>query len=98
MIKIYSMPTCPDCQAIEEQIEGNLNFQIIDIGSHVKHMKEFLRLRDTHPVFEKSRREGYVGIPCFILEDGTITLKPKDVGLVKRSDMAQACGIDGKGC
>ncbi len=92
------MPTCPDCQAIEQQVEGNENFQIIDIGSHVRHMKEFLRMRDTLPVFEKSRQFGYVGIPCFVLEDGTVTLKPKDVGLIKRADMPQACNIDGSGC
>ena len=35
MIKIYSMNTCPDCIYVEEQIQGDDRYEIIDIGSHV---------------------------------------------------------------
>ena len=31
MIKIYGMPTCPDCTYVEEQIKGNDRYQVIDI-------------------------------------------------------------------
>ena len=51
MIKIYSMNTCPDCIYVEEQIQGDDRYEIIDIGSHVKYLKEFLRIRDNSPVF-----------------------------------------------
>ena len=44
-------------------------------------MKEFLRLRDTSPVFDEAKKNGSIGIPCFVLEDGTVTLDPKDAGL-----------------
>ena len=40
MIKIYGMPTCPDCTYVEEQIKGNDRYQVIDIGAHVKNLKE----------------------------------------------------------
>ncbi|WP_294160677.1 hypothetical protein [uncultured Selenomonas sp.] len=70
MIKIYGMPSCPDCQVIAP-----------DIGSDVHVMKEFLRLRDTSPVFDEAKKNGSIGIPCFVLEDGTVTLDPKDAGL-----------------
>ena len=52
-----------------------------DIGSDVHVMKEFLRLRDTSPVFDEAKKNGSIGIPCFVLEDGTVTLDPKDAGL-----------------
>lgn len=81
MIKVYAMHTCPDCRAVEDKIKGNPDFEIIEIGSHVKLMKEFIRLRDKSPVFDEARKEGYIGIPCFVKEDGTVTLNPADVGI-----------------
>lgn len=71
------MSTCPDCTAVKKQAEGNSRYEIIDIGSHVRRLKEFMRLRDTREEFAPMRRLGYVGIPCFILEDGTITFRPR---------------------
>ena len=84
MIKIYGMPTCPDCTYVEEQIKGNDRYQVIDIGAHVKNLKEFLRLRDSNPAFDGARRSGAAGIPCFLLEDGTVTLVPEEAGLRSR--------------
>ena len=84
MIKIYSMPSCPDCRNVEEQIAGLDGYEVIDIGSHVRLLKEFLRLRDSSPAFDDARRGGFIGIPCFVLEDGRITLKPEEAGLKSR--------------
>lgn len=47
MIKIYGMETCPDCTYVKEQVRGNDRYQLIDIGLHVKYLKEFLKLRDS---------------------------------------------------
>ncbi len=99
MIKIYGMETCPDCTYLDEQVKGNDNYEVIDIGKHVRYLKEFLRLRDTAEAFAAVRRIGAVGIPCFVLEDGTVTLKPEKAGLRPRPmDEGSACSIDGKGC
>jgi hypothetical protein len=99
MIKIYGMKTCPDCTYLDEQIEGNSGFTVIDVGEHVKSLKEFLRLRDKSPVFDDAKLKGYIGLPCFILEDGTVTLKPEDAGLKSRpQDSGQSCSINGKNC
>ena len=67
MIKIYGMSTCPDCTYVEKQVEGNSNYEIINIGEHVRNLKEFLKLRDSHPAFAAAKRLGTVGIPCFVL-------------------------------
>lgn len=64
MIKIYSMNTCPDCIYVEEQIQGDDRYEIIDIGSHVKYLKEFLRIRDNNPVFNEAKKVGAAGVPC----------------------------------
>lgn len=97
MIKIYVMETCPDCTYVEDQIKGDPGYEIIDIGTHVKKLKEFLRLRDNSEVFNDCKLNGYAGIPCFVLEDGTVTLSPEDVGLESRPT-GEFCSIDGKGC
>ena len=102
MIKIYGMSTCPDCAYVEKQVESNPQYEVIDIGTHVKNLKEFLRLRDRHPAFDAMKRIGAVGIPCFVLEDGTVTLRPEQAGLRPRpkEDVAEgaSCRLDGSGC
>ncbi|MCR4955744.1 MAG: glutaredoxin-related protein [Lachnospiraceae bacterium] len=99
MIKIYGMDTCPDCTYLHSQVEGNENYQMVDIGAHVKNLKEFLALRDNNSLFDECKKRGAAGIPCFLKEDGTVTLTPEDVGLISRpKDDVVACSIDGKGC
>ena len=83
MIKIYGMDTCPDCVYVEEQVKGDDRYQVIDIGRHVKDLKAFLRLRDHQPVFDAAKQAGAAGIPCFVLEDGTVTLTPEEAGLLR---------------
>ncbi|GAB6975702.1 hypothetical protein [Prevotella falsenii] len=98
MIKIYGMKTCPDCVAVDEQAKGDSRYEVIDIGEHVRFLKEFLRLRDNNPVFAEARAKGYAGIPCFVLEDGTVTLNAEDAGLQTNTNEAPSCNIDGSGC
>ncbi len=93
------MRTCPDCEYVEWQVAGNQMFEVIDIGEHVRNLKEFLKLRDSHPAFDEAKTLGYVGIPCYVLEDGTVTLNSKDAGLEPRpQEEGASCSIDGKGC
>ncbi len=103
MIKIYVMSTCPDCTEVKRAAAGDARFRLVDIGEHVRNLKEFLRLRDVHPKFEVARRRGLVGIPSFVKEDGTVTFKPEEVGLQLRPEAEEpapgiACNLDGSGC
>lgn len=85
MIKIYGMITCPDCSYLLDQISGlEDKYEYIEIGEHVLKMKEFLRIRDSKDnaeIFKDVKEEGGVGIPCFVLEDGRISLDPNVAGL-----------------
>ena len=99
MIKIYGMDTCPDCTFLDAQIEGKEQYVKVNIGSHVKALKEFLRLRDSSPAFNHVKRVGAIGIPCFVLEDGSVSLFPEDAGLKSRPIAeGTACNLDGSGC
>ncbi len=107
MIRIYGMSTCPDCTRIKDEAVGNSRYEIIDIGTHAKYLKEFLRLRDSNPAFDPVKEKGYIGIPCFLLEDGTVTFSAEEAGLTspckydgQENDPVSgaSCSIDGKGC
>lgn len=98
MIKIYGMKTCPDCIAVDKHVKGDNRYEIIDIGSHIKYLKEFLHLRDNNSVFDDAKKHGYAGIPCFVLEDGTVTLSPKEAGINLNETPAASCRLDGSGC
>lgn len=99
MIKMYVMQTCPDCEYVEKQVEGNPKFEIIDIGKHVRNLKEFIRLRETDAAFDEAKAIGDLGIPCYVLEDGRVTLNSEDVGLAPRPQTdGEACSLDGGGC
>ncbi len=101
MVKIYVMSTCPDCVEVKSMATGDDRFEIIDIGEHVRNLKEFMALRDTHPKFKVARERGLVGIPSFLKEDGTVTFRPEEVGLVivpAVYETGSSCNIDGTGC
>lgn len=95
MIKVYGMPSCPDCARVEEQVRGNDSYELIDIGRNVRDLKAFLRLRDSNPVFDEAKKAGAAGIPCFVLEDGKVTLDPAEAGIAPGGP---SCRIDGSGC
>jgi len=99
MITMYVMKTCPYCEYVEQQVKDNSRFHVIDISAHVMNLKKFLDLRDSHPAFVEAKKEGDIGIPCYILEDGTVTLSSKDAGLEPMPETgAPSCNIDGSGC
>ncbi len=105
VITVYGMKTCPDCTYVEEQASDNPSFKFIDIGEHVKNLKAFLSLRDSEDAFNEVKGSGSVGIPCFVTEDGFVTLTPEEAGLRSRPVDEQpqevqgaACSIDGSGC
>lgn len=102
------MQTCPDCASIKQQAQGDPRFQLIDIGEQARNLKEFLMLRDNSPAFDKVRQRGTIGIPCFVLEDGSITFSQEKAFLSLPATSPSAgdgtmeegasCSIDGKGC
>lgn len=97
MTKVYVMATCPDCFQVKAKLKDHPEYEIIDIGEHVRHLKAFLRLRDTHPAFDPIKAKGQIGIPCWVDEDGKVSFEMEDLDLEDLPEGA-SCSLDGKGC
>jgi glutaredoxin-related protein len=79
-----------------------ISYEYINIGENIRNMSAFTHLRDNSPVFDHCKEIGDVGIPAFVLEDGTVSIDPADVGLIEYGAPA-ACSIEDhrsgrKGC
>ena len=103
-MKVYVMSGCPDCTQIKELAKTDARFTLIDIGESPLNLKEFLRLRDTHPAFARVKERGTIGIPCFVQEDGTIVFSldrltnPPQFDAEADIPQGATCSLDGKGC
>ena len=75
MLKIYGSMLCKDCVACVEDLKReNVSFEFLDFADSLLHLKDFLALRDRLPIFDDARKNGYIGIPCVLDEDGTVAL------------------------
>jgi glutaredoxin-related protein len=79
-VKMYGTTLCSDTlAAINLFEERNVSVDFRNISEDLTFLKEFLSLRDNSPVFEEIRKNGGIGIPCFVFADGHISLDPRDV-------------------
>ena len=104
MITVFVMATCPDCTAVKQALGSDARYELIDIGTHVRHLKTFLRLRDSHPAFDAIKARGAVGIPCFVDEQGNVSFDADafcpaaEVPEAEEIAPGAACNLDGTGC
>ena len=72
---VYGTMNCPDTvDALREYKARGVDFEFRDIDADIKTLKEFLKLRDTEDVFAEARQEHFVGVPCVVRDDGSLTL------------------------
>ncbi len=75
MLKIYGSLLCPDCVRCKEDLSrAGVEFEYLDFSENLLHLKAFLALRDTKPVFAPVLQAGKIGIPCILRSDGSVTL------------------------
>lgn len=105
MLKVFGSPHCPDCVACKAILEKNhVLFEYIDITGSIRALKQFLALRDHSEAYDEVKKEGYIGIPTLVLEDGSICfdyeewLKGEKTSKVAVVESGQSCNIDGTGC
>lgn len=81
MIKIYGTIICPHCETLKKRLMSEcIPFEFFDFSAKTQNLKDFLKIRDNHDydsLFDPVREAGGIGIPCIILEDGTVTLDPE---------------------
>lgn len=71
---------CPDTvAAMNRLLAEGVEIEYKDILSCHRDLREYLNLRDNSPVFDEVRGTDRLGVPCFITEDGTVTLDIADV-------------------
>ena len=102
MIKYYGSHNCPDCVSFRSYLDlNNIPYEFVDINRNMPNLKEFLRLRDTDPVFDSVKANGSVGIPAIVDNDLVTTdwegwLKEKGIEVTKKTKTV--CSLDGTGC
>lgn len=72
-MKFIGMRVCPDCVEAESVLkQACIPFEYVDITESTDNLKLFLQLRDNRQEFKQLKEDGYIGIPCFLMEDDTI--------------------------
>jgi len=75
MIKIYGSMLCKDCVQCRQDLDhAGVSYEYLDFADNLLHLKEFLAIRESCPLFEEVRELGAIGIPCIVKEDGCVTL------------------------
>ena len=75
MIKIYGSMLCPDCVKCREDLDqAGIAYEYLDFADSLLHLKEFLKIRESCPLFAEVKTSGGIGIPCIVKEDGNVTL------------------------
>ena len=100
-IIMYGADACPDCVTAKARLAASDTFELDerDITKSLKTLKEFLFYRDHDDLFAPVVRAGKIGIPFFILEDGSHTFEVDDILKGEAyAPAASACSIDGKQC
>ncbi len=99
---MYGAGICMDCVSAKELLSGypQIHLDYRSITDSTKTLKEFLSYRDREEVFTSVKENGKIGIPFFLLEDGTMTLEVTDIVATESTATEQtggSCSIDGKG-
>ncbi|MFW2488722.1 glutaredoxin [Clostridium chromiireducens] len=98
-ITMYGTAICPDCVEAKVILEkhNHIELDYKNIIESTKLLKEFLSYRDNDKMFTNVVKEGKIGIPFFILEDGTKTLDIFDYLDIEKQKVVNSCSIDGSG-
>ena len=79
-IIMFGTNACKDClEAVKALDERNADYMYLEFSESTANLKRFLKLRYTEPLFEEVKKKGAIGVPCFKLEDGTLTLDLQEV-------------------
>ena len=87
MLKIYGSEMCPRCIACKKEFdERGIEYEFIDINESLANLKALLKYRDSSPLFHEPKAEGRIGIPCVVMEDGSITLDWKKLAGIETGE------------
>lgn len=71
--KFIGTRNCPDCIDAESVLkQASISYEYVDISGSAENLVYFVRMRDQRAEFDEMKKNGYVGIPCFLMEDGSL--------------------------
>lgn len=98
-MKIVGSNLCPHCVEAKNFCDKNgIAYEFVDINASLANLKLFLKQRDNDPQYDEVKKEGSIGIPSLILDDGSWVLDWRGYLHAEPVVEGQACGLDGKGC
>ena len=66
-ITMYGTKNRPDVRAaLEEAAQKKIELDFRNFDEDITALKEFIRLRDASPKFDGVKKDGGIGIPCFL--------------------------------
>lgn len=75
MLKIYGSMLCKDCVQCRNDLDAaGVEYEYLDFSDKLQYLKEFVAIRDKSALFDDARKEGYIGIPCLVSDDGSVSL------------------------
>lgn len=77
MIKMYGSDLCPHCQEVFKEIKDkDYPIEFRNFNEKLRNLRDFLKIREENSeAFEAEKKENKIGIPFFVLEDGSFTKK-----------------------
>ena len=73
-VTVIGSHLCPvTLYALNRLSEADVEMEYKDLSSSLADLKVYLALRQDSPIYADIRANGGIGIPCFLLEDGTVT-------------------------
>ena len=79
-IIMFGTNACKDCvEAVKALDERQEDYMYMEFSESTANLKRFLKMRDTEAIFDEVRKAGNIGVPCFKLSDGTLTLSLDEV-------------------
>ena len=73
-VTVIGSHLCPDTlYALNRLNKARAEIDFKNLSASLADLKVYLALRQDSPVYADIREGGGIGIPCFVLEDGTVT-------------------------
>ena len=80
MIKVYGSELCEDTmEAIKKLDAEGVAYEFVDITAAMENLAEFLKIRDKEELFLPVKERGGVGVPLFVLADGSKTFDVEEI-------------------
>ena len=100
MLTVYGIQSCGTCREMRAAFDkAGVPYVYKNFSENIQNLKDFLKLRDSLPLFDEVKARGGVGTPCLVSDDGKVTLDgeqflPAGFPMEERN----ACSRDGKSC